>query len=71
MFNPSKGRPAGMWNKDFDFTQPVNRVLSPVHQHEFGNGYDMLYKDAFGKVQARLDGLQPEEATFLKMKHKL
>ena len=69
MHNPSQGRPAGMWNRGFDFAQPVERAMSPVHDHEFGPGYDLQYKDGMGKVQARLDGLRPDEAAFLRQKH--
>jgi hypothetical protein len=71
MFNPSNGRPAAMWNQGFDFMQPVDRVMSPAHQHEFGTGYDLQYKDSTGNVQARLDGLRPDEAAFLSQKHNL
>ena len=69
MFNPSKGRPAAMFNRDFDFTNPLDRVMSQPHEHEFGIGYDLQYKDMSGKVQARLDGLRPDEAAFLRKKH--
>lgn len=70
MFNPSQGRPAGMWNPSFDFSQPVNRAMSPIHDHkDFGPGYDLQYKDSLGRVQARLDGLRPDEAAFLSQKH--
>jgi hypothetical protein len=69
MYNPSEGRPAGMWDRGFDFTQPVNHVMSPAHTHEFGTGYDLQYKDGAGNVRARLDGLRPDEAAFLKQKH--
>ena len=68
MFNPSKGRPSGMWDRNFDFTQPVTRVMSPAHEHEFGTGYDLQYKDDEGIVRARLDGLRPDEAAFLRLK---
>ena len=71
MFNPSKGRPAAMWNRDFDFTRPLERVMSPAHEHEFGLGYDLQYKDCMGKVQARLDGLRFDEAAFLRLKHNI
>lgn len=71
MFNPSQGRPAAMWNREFDFNQPLDRVMSPAHNHEFGTGYDLQYKDCMRKVQARLDGLRPDEADFLRMKHKI
>lgn len=69
MFNPSRGRPAAMWNQGFDFSQPLSPTMSPAHEHEFGVGYDLQYKDLPGKVQARLDGLRPDEAAFLKLKH--
>jgi len=71
MFNPSSGRPAAMWNRGFDFSQPVGRAMSPAHEHEFGTGYDLQYKDLTGRVQARLDGLRPDEAAFLRQKHGL
>lgn len=69
MFNPSEGRPAAMWNREFDFTGPLSRSMSPAHQHEFGVGHDLQYKDELGRVQARLDGLRPDEAAFLRQKH--
>lgn len=69
MFNPSQGRPAAMWDRSFDFSEPVIREMSPVHQHEFGSGYDLQYKDSLGNVQARLDGLRSDEAAFLRQKH--
>lgn len=69
MFNPSKGRPAAMWNREFDFASPVSPVMSTPHRHEFGVGYDLQYKDITGKVQAELHGLRPDEAAFLKLKH--
>lgn len=69
MFNPSKGRPASMWNRNFDFIKPLGRVMSPAHDHEFGVGYDLQYQDSTGRVQARLDGLRPDEAAFLRRKH--
>ena len=71
MFNPSKGRPAAMWNRNFDFSQRLTPVMSPGHEHEFGVGYDLQYKDSAGKVQARLDGLRCDEAAFLCHKHRL
>jgi hypothetical protein len=69
MYNPSNGRPTGMWNQNFDFNSPIKPVISPAHKHEFGTGYDVQYKDSTGKVQARLDGLLPEEAAVLKKKY--
>ena len=69
MFNPSEGRPAAMWNQNFDFNSGVTRVMSPMHNHEFGPGYDLQYKDCHGTVQGRLDGLRPDEAAFLSNKH--
>jgi hypothetical protein len=71
MYNPSKGRPAGMWEKGFDFSQPLSPSISPAHPHEFGIGYDLQYKDQRGKIQAKLDGLRPDEAAFLRRKHGL
>lgn len=71
MFNPSKGRPAAMWNRKFDFNRSLEREMSPLHDHEFGAGYDLQYKDSLSRVQARLDGLSPDEAAFLKSKHNL
>ena len=68
MFNPSKGRPAAMWDRESDFTSSLSPVMSPPHQHEFGVGYDLQYKDMTGKVRARLDGLRPDEAAFLRLK---
>ncbi len=69
MYNPSEGRPAAMWNRNFDFNRPLERTMSPAHGHEFGIGHDLQYKDCSGNVQARLDGLRPDEAAFLRMKH--
>ena len=69
MFKTSKGRPATMWDRNFDFTKPLRPVMSPPHPHEFGVGYDLQYKDMTGKVQASLHGLRPDEAAFLKLKH--
>jgi len=60
-----------MWERDFDFTQPITPVMSPAHQHEFGTGYDLQYKDCDGNVQARLDGLRSDEAAILRLKHKI
>ena len=57
------GRPTTFWNNS---NAPLNRVLTPIHQHEFGPGYDIQHKDAQGKVQARLDGLTVAEANYLK-----
>lgn len=72
MFTPSKGkRPTPFWEPGFDFSKPLNPVMSPSHQHEFGTGFDLQFKDNLGKVQAKIDGLRPDEATFLRMKHKL
>ena len=71
MYNPSKGRPASMWNLNFDFSQSLSRVMSPEHPHEFGIGYDLQYKDSSGNVQARLDGLTPSEASYLRQLRKL
>jgi hypothetical protein len=70
MHNPSEGRPAAMWNQGFDFTQPLDRVMSPAHQHEFGVGFDVQYKDRFGNVQAQLDGLRPDEAELIHKKNR-
>jgi len=71
MFNPSNGRPSAMWEPNFDFSKPLSPFMSPAHEHEFGTGFDLQYKDMLGNVQARLDGLRPDEASFLKMKHGL
>lgn len=71
MFNPSKGRPAAMFDRNFDFKQPITREMSRIHDHEFGPGYDLQYKDSLGNVRGRLDGLRPDEATFLRKKHGL
>ncbi len=60
-----KGRPAARWT---DYTGPWKPTISPPHDHEFGIGYDMLYKGIDGKVKARLDGLKPEEAEVLRRK---
>ena len=69
MFNPSQGRPAAMWDRGFDFTQPVAREISPPHQHEFGTGFDLQIKDQLGRMRASIDGLRPDEAAFLRQKH--
>ena len=57
------GRPTTFWNNT-DAT--LNRILTPLHGHEFGMGYDIQYKDAAGKVQARMDGLTIQEANYLR-----
>ena len=71
MFNPSKGRPAAQWALKFDFASKLNPQMSPPHSHEFGVGYDLMFKDSLGKVQAKIDGLRPDEADFLRFKHNL
>lgn len=72
MHNPSKGRPAAMWDRSFDFSQPLNPEMSRCHEHaDFGLGYDLMYKDGDGKVRAKLDGLRLDEAAFLKLKHEI
>lgn len=60
-----KIRPASKWT---DYAGPYKPTISPPHDHEFGVGYDMLYKGIDGKVKAKLDGLNPDEAAFLKKK---
>lgn len=65
------GRPTGLWLSSIDYKGPVKPELSKPHQHEFGLGYDMVYKglvDGKEKTIARLDGLRPDEAMFLKKK---
>lgn len=56
-------RPASFWN---NFEGSLKRTLTPIHEHEFGLGYDIQYKDASGKVQGELHGLKSEEAGYLK-----
>jgi hypothetical protein len=68
-FNNAPGpRPSTHWNQP---AEPLARELSRRHEHEFGSGYDVLYKDSFGRVQARMDGLTPEEAAYLRLLGKL
>jgi len=56
-------RPSSHWNNS---ESPLKREITPLHDHEFGLGRDIQYKDISGKVQARLDGLRPWEADYLK-----
>jgi hypothetical protein len=65
------GRPTAKWDRGFDFSNPVDRSMGQVHQHEFWAGFDLEYRDSVGRVRARLDGLRPDEATFLRQKHKI
>ena len=58
-------RPLTKWNNT---ELPLTRVLTPIHFHEFGWGYDIQYKDANGNVQAKMDGLTISEAKYLKDK---
>ena len=67
-FNVGFGRPSTHW---CDFDGPVTTNISPAHQHEFGVGFDLQYKNAHGQVVGRIDGLRPDEASFLKKKHGL
>jgi hypothetical protein len=69
MKNPSKGYPAAMWNAGYDFSQPVTPSFSNAHEHGFGMGYDLQFRDSTGRVQARIDGLRSDEAAFLAGKH--
>ena len=56
-------RPSTHWNSvDAD----LHREFTPLHQHEFGLGGDIQYKDAYGNVQAAMDGLTPAEIQYLK-----
>ena len=72
MYTPSKGRrPTPMWEPGFDFSQSLSPEMSRMHDHEFGPGYDLYYKDSLGNVQAKIDGLRPDEAAFLRTKHNL
>jgi len=59
--NNQKGcpRPSTFWN---EVNVPLTRVLTPKHKGH----YDIQYKDSLGKVQARMDGLTPTEAQYLK-----
>lgn len=57
------GRPSSHWNNS---ETPLKKEFTPIHEHEFGVGQDIQYKDYSGKVQARLDGLKTWEADFLK-----
>lgn len=56
-------RPSTHWNT---FNDPLTPNLTPEHKHEFGMGYDIQYKDSSGNVQARMDGLRPDEAAFFR-----
>ncbi len=59
--NNKKGdpRPSTFWNNS---DAPLRRVLTPKHKDH----YDIQYKDSFGNVQARMDGLAPKEIEILK-----
>ena len=69
MYNPSSDYPAAMWDRNYDFSRPVTRFMSPAHDHNFGVGYDLQYKSPSGSVVGRIDGLRPDEAAFLRQKH--
>jgi hypothetical protein len=43
----------------------AERVLSPLHDHEFGPGVDVQYKNANGHVVGEMHGLKPEEGEVL------
>ncbi len=46
--NKVDNRPTSFWNKGID--QSLSRTLTPIHEHEFGMGYDIQYKDSSGKI---------------------
>lgn len=49
----------------------VQRELSYPHEHEFGKGYDLYYKDESGRIIGEMHGLKPEEAEYLALLNKL
>jgi hypothetical protein len=64
--NNSPGpRPSTHWN---NVDTPLTREFTPLHEHEFGMGGDIQYKDPAGVVQARMDGLKPEEIEYLRQR---
>ncbi len=61
--NSSKGyRPTTFWN---NFEGDLNRNLTPMHDHEFGPGYDIQYTDSSGKIQGEMHGLTISETQYL------
>ena len=50
---------------------PLRPDISKEHDHEFGLGYDLYYRDYLGKIKAEMHGLKPEEAAVLKKKYGL
>ena len=56
-------RPSTHWN---NVDTPLHREFTPLHGHEFGVGGDIQYKDPYGNVIARMDGLRPEELEYLR-----
>ena len=69
MFNPGEDRGMAMWHRDFDFIQSLDWLISPVHRHDFGNGYGLGYAASVSKVQARFGG--GNEVFFLRLKQNI